>query len=125
MSSTVATTYRLVLPGRPFTTNIHMRAEKYQRAALDAEWRLLAAVVARHAKVPRFDAIAVTVQSELVGRRSRDVGSDASCAKACIDGLRDAHVIEDDTPAHLRSVTFLAPLLGAERDALVLTIGDA
>ena len=43
------------------------------------------------------------------GRRLPDVDAIAPAAKAAVDGLVDAGVMPDDSPRHLRAMTFHAP----------------
>jgi hypothetical protein len=50
----------------------------------------------------------------------QDVAACNPAVKAAIDGLVDAGIVPDDSPAYLRSVEFLAPMKG--RDALTLYV---
>jgi hypothetical protein len=42
-------------------------------------------------------------------------------AKAAVDGLVDAGVVENDTPDHVTEIRFTAPAMGSH-DALVLVV---
>ena len=71
-----------------------------------------------------FDTVDVTVTPHLATRRGmQDVAGCFPAAKAAIDGLVDAGVIPDDTPEHLASLTFLAPVVG-HGDALELVVTE-
>lgn len=114
--------HKLSLPARAPTTNAIARMHRMEAMRVTREWRQWAWAAAKQAKVGRHDKIAVTVQSRLRGKRSRDVASEQTVAKACVDGLADAGVIVNDTPDHLLRLSFEAPVLGAERDELVLWV---
>lgn len=117
-----ATTYRLELPGRPYTCN-QARVWHFRRVAAETEyWRSLAKAEATNAHLPRAEKITVTAQSFLRGNRSRDTGADYLATKAAVDGLDDANVIPDDDGAHLLWIRLLPPVLGAARDCLVLDV---
>lgn len=122
MTDTLApTTYTLTFPGRPA---LLANAVKRMHWAREAEARKLlrreAFLLARAARIPHFAAIGVTVRVELKGKRSIDVDSIAPTLKPLLDGISDAHVVDDDR--FVRRLTLLAPVLGADRDALVVEI---
>ncbi len=98
--------------------------DSYQRAKAVRHWRASFARLAKEARVPRLDAIEVTVVPYLATRRGlQDVGGCLPAAKAAIDGLVDARVLADDTPDHLVSLTFKTPIIG-KGDALELVIAE-
>lgn len=120
---TAVRTWTLTHLDRPWTINIERNWHFHRRAAAVKEWRMAFWALANEAKVPRLDRIAVTVLPLYRNHNGRpDVGAVAPAAKAAIDGLVDAKVIPDDNPDHLVSLTFLQPVMGAQRCALVLTI---
>ncbi|HUR18872.1 MAG TPA: hypothetical protein VMZ51_08065 [Acidimicrobiales bacterium] len=112
--------WTLTYDARPWTMN--ERIHHYERARRTEEWRDAFRMLALEAKVPKLDRIAVVVTTTLRKKVSRDVAAEMPAAKAAIDGLVDAGIIPNDTPAHLVRLTFEAPVLGAEGDSLVLTI---
>lgn len=114
--------YTLTHERLPWTTNAQRQMHFHVQARLVAEWRNDFRLLAKMAKIPPLPAIAVEVQTHLRLRVSRDCGSEAPAVKAACDGLVDAHVIADDTPAHLRSILYLAPILGDGPDRMTLTI---
>ena len=117
-------TYTLSHFDRPLTTNAERVINFHERAEIVRIWRHAFNMLAREAKVPRLGLVHVTVQPRLKGKRSQDVGACLPAAKAAIDGIVDAGVIEDDTPAHLVALTFLSPILFVPRDEFVLTITE-
>jgi crossover junction endodeoxyribonuclease RusA len=110
---------------RPITMNDYRTLHFHPRARHDREWRSAFALLARRARAPKgLDRIIVTAAPFCRrGTTLPDVGACFPGVKAAIDGLVDAGVIPDDTPAHLSAVTFIAPV-HAERDSLVLYIEE-
>ncbi len=102
----------------------NQRMHYHAKARLVKEWRDAFALLARAAKVPHLDRVAVTVEVHLKGKRSQDVGGCYPAAKAGIDGLVDAGVLDDDDPEHLVSLTFLAPIFGAAANELTLVVTE-
>lgn len=109
---------------RPFTANQARRWHWSKVHAKTAEWRQAFGVLARAAKVPRLDRVRITAVVHLAGR-PLDTDAIAPTVKAAIDGLVDAKVIPDDTPAHVLGVAYAPPVMGQDRDALILQIEDA
>ena len=96
----------------------------YERAAVVRETRERVAWIARAARIPKLDAIAVTAIPLARDKRWRpDVAACYPAVKAAIDGLVDAGIIVDDTDAHLLSITFL-PREVVGRDGLRIIIHD-
>lgn len=116
------TTYTVAIPGRVSTQNALVRKYHQRRAEHDSVWRLAAFEAARNFNLPLLDKVKITACPWLKGRRSQDVAACLPSVKAAIDGLVDAGVLVDDTPAHVLSLEFLPPALGAEVDELVLTL---
>jgi len=97
----------------------------HKQAELVKQWRQYAHFAAVNARLrDRLDRVAITVETHLKGRRSQDIGANFPAVKAAIDGLVDAHVIPDDTPEFLVSLTFLAPVFGAAADEVTLIITE-
>lgn len=93
-------TWRVLLPSlTPVTLND--RLHRQQHAARMRDWRVAAGWCARADRVPALDRIYVELHATPPTRRRRDADNLAPCVKACIDGLRDAGVIPDDTPDHV------------------------
>ena len=93
--------------GRPFTINATRNMHPQQLAKTVRAWRQGFALLALEAKVPHLGRITIGVTPLHKDRRSpQDVAACAPAAKAAIDGLVDAGVIDDDDPSHLLSITF-------------------
>lgn len=60
------------------------------------QWRFSAAWAARRARVPRIDVAYILAELRFADRRRRDPLNWAPTVKACVDGLVDAYVLEDD-----------------------------
>lgn len=73
----------------------------------------------------RFERVEITV--EICQKRLMDAGNAYPTIKAAIDGLVDARVIPDDTPAHVAQITLLAPVraVKGEPERLTLTLKEA
>jgi hypothetical protein len=70
------------------------------------------AEAALEAGIPRYEKIRVSVVPlHKNGRSPQDTAACFPAAKAAIDGLVDAGIIEDDTPDILTRIDFHAPLV--------------
>jgi crossover junction endodeoxyribonuclease RusA len=94
-------------------------------------WRAQAATVAgvrgwvrdNHGHLPRADHVVVTLTYYPRDRRRRDADNLVPTLKALCDGLVDAHVVADDTPAYMtKHMPVIAEPDGDPR--LVLTIEE-
>lgn len=68
-------------------------AERNQRIR---GWRFATYVAARKAKLPRLDRARIECELLFTDVRRRDPGNWSPTAKACVDGLVDAGVFDDD-----------------------------
>lgn len=114
--------FSVTYAARPWSVNAAHNMHHQERSRHAKEWRGAFTILAWEAKIPHLDQVAVTVQSTFKGRQSRDVASEVLAAKAAIDGIVDAGVLLDDTPEHLISLTFLAPVFGAVDNSMTLHI---
>ena len=98
---------------RPTTLNQERKQNNWGRRATDTKWwRTQFADMALQAEIPRYDRISVAVVPlHKNGRSPQDTGACFPAAKAAIDGLVDAGVIEDDTPDQVLQIDFHAPLV--------------
>lgn len=95
---------------------------RFGRSRTTIEWRNFYRDQALALDIPHLMEIHVTATPLHKNRRSpQDVGACFPATKAAIDGLVDAFVVPDDSPEHLTSLTFRAPLV-CGRDGLSLTI---
>lgn len=93
---------------RPWTANHERRMHHYERARRVRDYRLMFALLAGQARIPRLERVTVTAQPLSTSRRSRpDVAACYPPVKAAIDGIVDAGVLDDDDDEHLLAVTFL------------------
>ena len=116
------TTYTIAVEGRVTTVNRERTMHFHERSDAMKPWRKGFERAAVAANVPGLDKVKITACPWLKGKRSQDVAACLPSVKAAIDGLVDAGVLVDDTPAHVLSLEFLPPALGAEVDELVLTL---
>lgn len=114
--------YELELPGRAFTVNASHGMHTQARAKLIKQWRTAAFIAARQAGIPPLGPTRVTAWELRATRRSLpDVGACYETVKAAVDGIRDALVWPDDTPAWVPEIVLCAPIV-AGRDALVIRL---
>lgn len=107
------TKYSLTVSGRrPWTTNQERkRGSHYERSEQTKWWREAFRDAALEANVPHFQAITIEVTPILPDRKIQDTGACYPAAKAAIDGLVDAGVIDDDAPKYVPTITFHSPVL--------------
>ena len=114
--------YSLTLYGkRPISLNQERSAHFAVRVRDTKWWREGFADAAKAAGIPKLEACEIIVQPVLENRRWQDTGACFPSAKAAIDGLIDAGVIEDDTPDIVPTIAFKRPILG-EQPGLKLTV---
>ena len=115
----------LTYNARPVSLNASYGHHRKERTAHVIEWRDSFVWLAREARVPKMEAIHVTVEVGMSGRL-QDIGNAYVSAKAAIDGLVVAQVIPNDTGDHLHSLTFLPPkrIPPKEHDYLTLHIEE-
>lgn len=113
--------------GRPLVNNAGDKMHWAARQAARDQWRDSAAVLARAARIPHMQAIAVTCWAEYPNRSSLpDCDGIAPSLKGALDGLVVAGVIPDDRPPHVAGITYLPAVVRAgARPALVLEISAA
>jgi hypothetical protein len=116
--------YRVALPAGTDLLNANQRLNRFAQASLVKDIRKTACLLARKARVPRLERAHVfyIVHPVSVARR-RDPGNWAPSAKAAIDGLVDARVLDDDNSTRLLGPD---PRLGrpVKKGQLVLIITD-
>lgn len=81
---------------RPLTLNDRLHHQA--RARVVADLRQSTAWAAKGARVPRLEAARVQLEVTPPDRKKRDVDSLVATSKPAVDGLRDAGVIDDDSP---------------------------
>lgn len=99
---------------RPWTANAERRLHPMQRHVLVKKWREAFFLLAIEQHLPHYlTDVKVIVTPYLESRRgTQDVGAAFPAAKAAVDGLVDAKVMEDDNPRILTFLGFNAPIFG-------------
>lgn len=107
---------------RPLTVNKVTRLHRQAWAKITAQTRTEFWLLTKSAKIPHLDrASFVVTPLHANGRSPQDIAACAPAAKAAIDGIVDAGVIDDDNPKHVAGILFLAPEVGG-RDGLRVEI---
>jgi len=115
--------YELEHLARPLPMNAYDRLHHLERARYVREWRSTFAWLARAQRVPRMNAVIITVVQTCRRPPLPDVAASYPTAKAAIDGLVDARVIPNDTPEHVKAITFIAPER-ADADRFLLLVEE-
>ena len=110
----------LVYDAKPWSLNQERQKHWAWRNAKVEEWKDAFYWLAKDARVPTCERIAVTVDVQMPGV-VQDICNAYPAAKAAVDGLVAARVIPDDTPEHLVAMTFTAPI-HAKDPKLTLTV---
>ncbi len=92
--------WRLSLPDGPHLT-ANQRLHWAERGRRTADWRHNTRMVAREARIGELDRIGVHLEIHPPDRLRRDPSNWAPTQKACVDGLVDARVVPDDSPAYV------------------------
>lgn len=106
---------------RPLPVNAFRKLHWAKQAEYIAVWRNTFATLAR--RVPHLDRVAVIADQLVSDHKLPDVGAAALTLKAAIDGLRDARVINEDTPDIVALTAINAPTYDPfHPDRFILTI---
>lgn len=94
--------YTLELPAGMQLLTLNQRLHPKRRNDYTQAIRQAAAICARNARIPRLERVHITayVHHKPTARR-RDSGNWYLTAKAAVDGLVDAQVLEDDDDTHV------------------------
>lgn len=88
--------WTLELADQPDMWTPNMRGHWAERAAAQSVWRQLSGWKAKAAGIPKLDRVTFDVTFLQADRRRRDPDNLFFVAKACLDGLRDVGVLDDD-----------------------------
>ena len=114
-----------IVGGKLFTLNTERGWHPHKRAKHVKEWRSASCIEAKIAKMPKMEKIEVVFTPYKLNRKNMaDTGGHFPVAKACIDGLIDAGIIEDDGPEVVTSLTFKAPYVYGGVDKAVMMVKD-
>ena len=97
-------------------------------AALTAAWREATAQRAWKLRIaPVIGRVGIEGRPHQYGGNLADPGAHMPCIKACVDGLRDANVLEDDSPEFVAYVRCWAPInsAGAGMELELRPVGPA
>lgn len=89
-------TYTIALPPGMKLLSLNGREHWAAKARRTEELKKAAWAMAHQAKIPMLDRVSVVVEYQPPDRRRRDADNPAPSAKACIDGIVAAGVLEDD-----------------------------
>jgi len=90
-----------------------------------ADWRRDAFWIAMAARVPHLERCALTFDILQARGRLADTGAHEPPAKALLDGLVDAGVIDDDSGRQVATITFRAPQRSPDAiDRIIVTISE-
>ena len=92
------------------------------RSEMRQEWRAAFQLLALEAKVPKLDAVFLTVQQHKAKGILPDPDACQPSVKPAIDGLVDAQVVPDDSGEYVKGILYLPAVKGP--DALELTITE-
>jgi crossover junction endodeoxyribonuclease RusA len=109
-------------PGKTIPTiNAERSASPFVRARYTRMWREAFCALAKAQRIPRgLTDVRITIDVEHPGVLA-DVAAHVPAVKAAVDGLVDAGVMQDDSPAYLTSETYNQPTRG-KKPVLRLTI---
>jgi hypothetical protein len=100
-------------PARMFTMNYARgTANRFILHALTDQWRTAMKDRALALKVPHFGQVRIHCWPYQAKGTLADTGSHMPVLKACVDGLRDAGVLTDDTGREVLAITMHAPARG-------------
>lgn len=124
-STAVLRRYALRFVGeRCLNTNAERKVSRFARAEHVKRWRHAFATLAREQRIPALGRVSVTATPLVKSRRSLpDAGAAMPSVKAGVDGLVDAGVLADDSPAYVASVCLRAPVVG-DVDGLLIEVEE-
>lgn len=106
---------------RPMPVNEYRKLHWAARTDYDAIWRNTFKLLGR--PIPHLERCAIFADQFVAKLPLPDVGASALTLKACIDGLNDAGVFDDDTPNHVAFTGINPPeLQRGNPDRFVLTV---
>ena len=110
----------VVAPARMLTINAERSMHWATRAGIVRAWRQAGWAEALHAHLPRLQAAEIDAYPSQKGVLA-DAGAHSPVVKALVDGLVDAKVLPDDSPAYLRALRIHPPTRGKPGVTLVVT----
>ena len=96
------------------TVNRERSRSVWEHRAATREKREQAGWLAKAAGLPRFDRVMVEARPQQARGRLADAGAHLPTVKACVDGLVDVGVLEDDSPMFVTGLLLVAPCRGED-----------
>lgn len=115
-------TLDLPLAGAPLSLNDRAHWSARSRGAKTI--REAVGWLCREQRIPALASADVTLRVFPPDRRRRDEDNLVATLKPCLDGIVDAGVLTDDTPAYVSSRVRLAPYDGSRRWRYLLEIAE-
>lgn len=116
---------RIDLPWRTPPLSLNQRLHWAAKARLSRTVRDITHMRAKADKVPAFDVpVIVTLNYRQKVQRPIDSDNLYATVKPCLDGLRDAGVLRDDTSAHVTPLVAIHHPVPGHPGALWLTITE-
>lgn len=104
----------MAAPARMMTMNWERNTHHFKKAEVVGAWRLAAKVAAWQEKIGSYDRVDIECWPSQKRGVLADTAAHTPVVKACVDGLRDAGVLSDDTGAEVASITMHAPVRGPD-----------
>jgi hypothetical protein len=108
-------------PAKLLSMNVAKSTHYRAWALMTAKWRARACEAAILAGIGPLPLCVIRATPHQRRAKLADPGAHMPCVKACIDGLRDAGSLADDTGAELAEIRLRPPIRG-KVDAIVLEI---
>jgi hypothetical protein len=115
-------TWTFFVPTALLTANRQRTQSHHTWGPMNKATRQASCVLARKAKVPRLEQVGIEVQPVQTKGVLADPGAHAPTAKAVIDGLVDAGVLEDDSGKVVAYLQMWAPWKGPEEGIYVSVV---
>lgn len=116
----------LALPWRTPPLSLNDRLHWAAKARLSRTVRASVCLLAKTGSLPSYNvSVVVTLHYRQKVRRPIDADNLYATVKPCLDGLRDAGVLRDDTTAHVTPLIEVHEAIPGEPGALWLTIANA
>jgi crossover junction endodeoxyribonuclease RusA len=101
--------HNLTVRGQLISLNFERKMHHQTRADAVKQWRTDAYWEAKAARLPHLDRVSIVAQPFQHAHVLGDAGNHLPSVKACIDGLVDVGVLDDDGPEIVTALTMLAP----------------
>ena len=99
-----ARSWTVTIPAPAVWLNANSRADRRREARTRRAWRDAAHIYARQAKLPKLGRASIIAELRFTDKRRRDAHNYYPTVKACIDGMVDYGLLDDDSDEFLVSV---------------------